>query len=207
MHADDCFDVRTVAFNFIAIKWKTVDDQIAAFDRDKIKCTDDVVWCQKNCTWSQCSQMHWRNCLIVRLLHLILMLSNARWRLFNRRELNDVDCTLKCQKNCIWFRTIKCIDRIVCDQKLHLMSMSLNVLTKLFDCQTTAFDRETIRCMLTIVYNENSLIRRFSRWNAYCQIVKRTNCWFNVKKIASDFERSNALTKLFDVCWCCRLTD
>ena len=45
MHADDCFDVRTVAPGFIAIRWQTIDVRIATFNRDEIKCTDDVVWC------------------------------------------------------------------------------------------------------------------------------------------------------------------
>ena len=32
-----------------------------------------------------------------------------------------------------------------------------NALTKLFDCQTVAFNRETIKCALTIVCDKNSL--------------------------------------------------
>ena len=38
-----------------------------------------------------------------------------------------------------------------------------NALTKLSDCQIAALDRETIKCTLTIVCCESSLIRRFSR--------------------------------------------
>ena len=40
-------DVRHAALNFIAIRWKTVDVRIAAFDRDRIKCTLTIVW--ENC--------------------------------------------------------------------------------------------------------------------------------------------------------------
>ena len=70
---------------------------------------------------------------------------------------------------------------------------------RLSDCQTAAFDRETVRCTLTIVYCENPLIRRFSRWNA--------------ESVAPDSGRSNALTRLFMMsdgctqCWCIRCTD
>ena len=163
--------------------------------------------------------------LMLKLLHSIAMKLDARWRLFEKivRTAFDVD-VIKCIDDCFDVRktasdfkqsnaltklsdyqtaafdvdVIKCTLTIVWLSKLHLMSMSLNVLTKLFVCQTAAFDRETIRCTLTIVCCKNSLIRRFLRWNACCQTVKRTNCWFDVKKTAFNFERSNALTKLSD---------
>ena len=54
-------NVRHAAPNFIAIRWEAVNARIAAFDRDKIRCTLTIVWknCQ-NCIWCRCHQMHWR---------------------------------------------------------------------------------------------------------------------------------------------------
>ena len=54
-------DVRHAALNLKAIRWEAVDAQIAAFDRDEVRCIGD--------------------CLIVKLLHSIVKWSNARWRL------------------------------------------------------------------------------------------------------------------------------
>ena len=68
---------------------------------------------------------------------------------------------------------------------LHSIAMRSNALTKLFDCQIIAFDRNIIKCTLTIVFCENSLIKCFSRWN--------------VKKLHSISKRSNALTKLKNI--------
>ena len=56
-----------------------------------------------------------------------------------------------------------------------------DALTKLFDCQTTVFNVDVIKCTLTVVC-----------WRG----LNNANCTLNVKKIASDFERSNALTRL-----------
>ena len=121
----------------------TIDVRIATFDRNEIKCTDDVVWCQKDCIWFQtikcideivCDQnccircwnhqMHWRNYLIVRLLHSIVKQSNARWRLSVAKiRWSDVFCD-ECRNVAFDVDVIKCT--------LTIVSMSKKLLTKLF---------------------------------------------------------------------------
>ena len=97
------FRCQTVAFDFIAIRWQTVDVQIVTFDRDEIKCIDDVVWLSDCCIQSWNDQMHADDCLKkLSELHLMSMSSNALM----------IICW--CQKNCIWLRTIKCTDEVVC---------------------------------------------------------------------------------------------
>ena len=133
--------VRTVAFDLIAIRWEAVDVRIAAFDRDEVRCTLTVVWlselhlismssdaltiendvstaafdaeiikCTNKIVWlSDCcirswnDQMHADDCLKkLSELHLMSMSSDA------------LTIVCWCQKNCIWFRTIKCTDEVVC---------------------------------------------------------------------------------------------
>ena len=77
-------------------------------------------------------------------LHLISMLSNALTIVSMSKKLHLILNDQMHWRNCLML-------------KLHLMLMSSDALTKLFDCQTAAFDRETIRCTLTIVCDENSL--------------------------------------------------
>ena len=72
------------------------DVRVAASDRETVRCTGGCLWCQGCCTrsqsdqmrgswcpssciWSRRGQMHWRSCLIVRLLHPTVKRSDARW--------------------------------------------------------------------------------------------------------------------------------
>ena len=101
------------AFGFIAIRWKTVDARVAAFDRDEVKCTGGWRWCQDCCIRSWNDQMHADDCLKkLSELHLMSMSSDV------------LTIVYWCQKNCIWLRTIRCTDEIVCDVRwLHSMLM------------------------------------------------------------------------------------
>ena len=122
-----------VAFGPTAIRWQTIDAQIAAFNRDEVKCTDD--------------------CLIVRLLHLTVKQSNARWRLFDCLLLNWkadkllTDDASKASKMksmcCIWCRC-------------HQMQWRLS------EIRTAAPDAEIIECTDEIVWLSGCCIRP---WN------------------------------------------
>ena len=144
-----------------------------------------------------------------------------RWRLFNcqtaafDREIIKCTSTIVCCQNCIWCRCYQmhwqncllldcCIwsfhDQMHVDNcllsKLYLMSMSLNALTKLFNCQIVAFnfERSNARWQLSVakirgsnVFRDETLkiafnveivecINDFICFIAYYRIVKRTNC-------------------------------
>ena len=113
MHADNCLlsKLHLMLMSSNALT-KMFDCQIAAFDRETIKCTLTIVCCQ-NCIWCRCHQMHWKNCLIVRLLHLIsndqMHADDYLWRKF-------VDQTFFAMKR----------------RKLHSMLKLLNALMILF---------------------------------------------------------------------------
>ena len=47
----------------------------------KLDALANFFWCQDCCIWCWNHQVHWRSCLIVRLLHPIVKRSDARWRL------------------------------------------------------------------------------------------------------------------------------
>ena len=87
---DDWMWCQNVAFNLIAIRWKTVDVRIAAFDRDGIKCTDD--------------------CLIVRQLHLMSMSLDARWRLFRCQKNCTRPRTIKCTDEVVCWCQMTALD-------------------------------------------------------------------------------------------------
>ena len=201
-------------------------------------------WCQKCCTWCCYHQMHWPlnvmsellhptvkrsdaywrlsvdevvraasdadviicidGCLLSKLLHSMLKSSNALTKLFDYQTAAFNRETIRCTLTIVWLTRIKCCWLCVkmwC-QMTALDADASNALTKLFDCQTAAFDRETIRCTLTVVCCESSLQLKC---NVICDEVEeakiRCRCnviRYDVKKIAFDFERSNALTILFE---------
>ena len=47
----------------------------------KLDALANFSWCQDCCTWCWNHQMHWRSCLIARLLHPTVKRPDARWRL------------------------------------------------------------------------------------------------------------------------------
>ena len=53
----------------------------AASDADVIRCTDDCLLMSERLHLISNNQMHWRSCLIVRLLHPTVKRSDVRWRL------------------------------------------------------------------------------------------------------------------------------
>ena len=57
----------------------------------KLNALTNFFWCQNCCIWCWNHQMHWRSCLIARLLHPTVKRPDARWRLS--------DC-----QSCIWCR-------------------------------------------------------------------------------------------------------
>ena len=79
-------------------------------------------WCSNCCIWSRWDQMHWRLNIILILLHLMSMSSNALTKLFvDVRWLHSISNDqmhwrnyLLMSNDCIRFRTIKCTDEVVC---------------------------------------------------------------------------------------------
>ena len=80
---------------------------------------------------------------------------------------------------------------------------ALDALTKLSDCQTAAFDRETVRCTLTVVCDESPL------QSADCNVIRdevekaKVCCYcrcnvirYDVEILHSMLKSSNALTIL-----------
>ena len=90
----------------------------------------------------------------------------------------DVD-VIKCTGGCFVSKTLlhstspRSDNRQLMPELLHLIAIRLNGRWRLSDWQTAAPDRETTKCTLTVVCCENSLIRRFSRWN----VKNCTRCW------------------------------
>ena len=103
MHADDCLDVRDVASDPIAIRWKTVDARIAASDRDEVRCTGDclIVRTASDADAIRCTD----DCLIARLLHPTVKRSDARWQLSVAKarcsQLTATSFAMKCRRFCI----------------------------------------------------------------------------------------------------------
>ena len=106
---DDCFDVKETASD---LKQSNALTKLLIISDDCtqcwcIRCTDKVVWLSDCCIWPWNNQMHVDGCLLrklvdqtffaknVKMLHLMLMSSNARWRLF------------RCQTVALNLKTIK----------------------------------------------------------------------------------------------------
>ena len=155
-----------------------------------------LIWCQKCCTWCRCYQMHWRLNVMSELLHSTVKRSNARWSLFVDEVVKtvfDVD-VIKCTDDCLCQNVAlhqtssRSNKRQLMFEFLHLIATKSNALTELFDCQTAAFVRETIKCTLTVVCCESSL------QSADCNVI----CDEMSKILHSMLKSSNALTI---VCW------
>ena len=210
---DGCFNIRTVASNRETIKCTLTivliselllhltpprsDEWRLMFKLTAFDC--DEVRCTLTIVWKNC-----QNCIWCRYHQM-------HWRLF------------QCQKDCIWFRTIKCIDKIVCDVKwlhsmlMHQMHWRNSLIVRLLHSIVKRSDARwrlsvaKIR-WLDVFRDETSKIAfdteivectdDFVCFFACYRIVERANCWFNVKKTAFDFEWSDVLTKLsVDVRW------
>ena len=190
------FRCQTVALNFKAIRWKAVDAQIAAFDCDEIKCTDKFL-------------------LMSKLLHLMLKSSDALTKLFDcqiaafDREIVKCTLTIVCCQNCIWCRCHQmhwrnclmsgCCTRSWNDQmhaddcllsELHLMPMSSNALTKLFDVKETAFDFERSNALTKLSDDRSIWFYRFNR----CVLRVVSNRW-NFEIIISYNRQQISLTR------------
>ena len=75
-----------VAFGLTAIRWQTVDARVAPPDRNEIRCTGGY--------------------LIVKLLHLMPMSSNARWRLSDCQNCIRCRCHRMHWRNCLFVRLL-----------------------------------------------------------------------------------------------------
>ena len=96
------FWCQTVAFNLKAIKWETVNVQIAAFDCDEIKCTDEFFFMSK--------LLH----LILKSLNALTKLSDCQIAAFDRETIKCTLTIVCCEsslirrfsrwnvENCIW---------------------------------------------------------------------------------------------------------
>ena len=154
------------------------DARTAAPDRETVRCTLAVVcWRGLDVAGyaSKCDarwlhpmlmhQMHWRSCLIARLLHLMPMSSDARWRLSRCQGLHLTpdgqmhwrSCLLM-SGGCTRSRTVRCTGEVVCWCQMAAPDPGRSdALAKLSDCQAAAPDRETARCTLAVVCGESPL--------------------------------------------------
>ena len=96
----------------------------------------------KCCTWWRCHQMHWRGCLIVRLLHSTVKRSDARWRLSVAKarcsQLTATSFAMKCRRFCTrcWDRRMHWRFSVVL--AIELRADKLLIRSK---CRFVAFDR------------------------------------------------------------------
>ena len=118
-----------------------------------------------------------------------------------KNAASDVD-VIRCTDDCFDVNTLlhsvssRSDEKQLMSKSLHLIAMRLNALTIENDIRHVAFNRETIKCTLTIVWKS-------------CQDCIWCRChqmhwrlFVDVREAASDFEQSNALTKLsVDVKW------
>ena len=142
--------------------------------------------------------MHWQNRLMLKTLHSIVIQSNALTKLFELlSKMTAFDAEIiKCIDDVIWcslsdYETNKLL---MSKMMLHLMLMSSNALTKLFDVRGVAFDRNIIKCIDKFVENvvRGGCIRC---WNhqMHCRFCLMSETLHSTKI------RSYALTNLFDV--------
>ena len=190
---------QTVALNLKAIRWETVDAQIAAFDRDEIKCTDEFL-------------------LMSELLHLMLKSSNALTKLSDCQtaalDRETVRCTLAtvCCESPLQSADCNVIRDEVEEAKVRWSNVFRDETSKV------ALDAKIVECTDDFVC-----------FLACYRAVGRASCWFNVrwlslmlmhqmhwrsclwsKLLHSMLKSSNALTKLSDfrkiddstIVWC-----
>ena len=199
---DSCFDVSTLLHlmpmpsDALTIE---CDVRHAAPGRETVRCTLTIV-CWRGLAVadyaSKCDvrwlhpmlmhQMHWQNCLSFRKIDdsTIVWLSGYCIRPWNN-QMHAGGClwrkpvAVEMQRHWRWSRR---------SESPLLLQMQRHSLW----CRDFAFNAEIVEC------TDN-----FVCFIACYRAVKRTNCWFNVKKIAFDFERLNALTILFffSKCW------
>ena len=137
-----------------------------------------IWWNCQSCIWCQCHQIHWRLNEISELLHLMLKSLNALTKLSWCQYVAFGPIAIRWEAVDVQIAAFDC-DEVRCtgeffliSELLHLMPMSsdarwrlsVNVretasdfersdaLAKLFDCQTAALDRETIRCTLAVAW-------------------------------------------------------
>ena len=128
---------------------------LSDYEADKLL----ILMSKRCCIWCRCHQMHWRLNIMSKLLHSIVKRSNARWRLFVDeiiRTASDVD-VIKCIDDCFVSKTLhsassRSNEKQLMFELLHSIAMRLNALTIENDVKHAAFDRETIKCTLTIVW-------------------------------------------------------
>ena len=116
--------------------------------------------------------MHWRNCLIIRLLHSIVKRSNARWRLSVTKIRWSNVFRNECRNAAFDVDVIKCTLTIISMSRLHSMSMSSNVLTKLFDVKKTAFNFERLNTLTICLFCCLLLNDKADK------LLTRSKCWF-----------------------------
>ena len=102
-------NVRKIASDF---EWSNALTELSviktAFDVNVIKCTDEIVWLSDCCIWSWNNQMHADDCLWQKFVDQTFF---AMKRLLSDCRANKL--LIWCQKNCIWFRTIRCTGEVV----------------------------------------------------------------------------------------------
>ena len=117
--------------------------------------------------------------------------SNALTKLFDCQYCTRCRCHRMHWKNCLFVKSLHSI--VKWSNARWRLSVAKIRWLNVFRDETSkiAFDAQIVKC-----------IDDFVCFFVCYQTVKQTNCWFNVKKTAFNFEWSNALTKLFvDVKW------
>ena len=122
---DGCLDVKETAPDLersnALTRLSVMSDDCIRFRT--IRCTDDFV-CDQNCCiryWNH--RVHWRNCLIIRLLHPTVKRSDARWRLSVAKVRWSDVFRDECRGAASDVDVIKCTLTVVSmSERLHLIS-------------------------------------------------------------------------------------
>ena len=212
-----CLDVRIAAPGLKTIKWKTIDAQVSAPDRDKIKCTDRIVWLSDCCTRPWNNQMHADGCLLTRikrswlcvenvmsgLLHSIVIQSDARWRLFVAKircsQLIETLFAMKCRDFAPDAEIVECIDDCLNFRRIEAQ--------RLFVDANETFD--ICWCCRLIDWLQNKLLTdEWRRLDVKCSLSLIANNFFRSQAIfffvfSDVFRVVNAVFRWFD-CFLCK---
>ena len=146
------------------IRWKTIDAQISASNRDKIRCTDKIVWLSDCCTRPWNNQMHVDSCLLRQFVAVSWLQRYSRW--------NAEDFSFNAE-------IIECTDDFVCCQKCCWRSCLLTQTRRLMladaadwlaGCKTSYWLPDRNVDSLQLIFN--------SRWLGYWKFDKTKWIWF-----------------------------